>query len=123
MTKSMLYAISIIVCFSCTSTKKLNDKPIYTETSGLTLRFEMKNKTTGYLYIDEKKDSIFYKYKLVKTNGQFVDPKKKIMRNIRVFEYHIDYIDSNYKNYEILNKFTVLPSFKKQRLIIYKSHN
>ena len=65
MKKKLIYKFSIIVLFfvliSCAS---MVEKPTFTETDGLSLKYEMRTKNTGMLLIEDNKDSIqFYCYK------------------------------------------------------------
>lgn len=123
MIRYIIYVSSIIICFSCSSTKKLNQEVVYTETSGLTLEFVFNSKTSGFVNVVEKKDTIPFGYKLNKTKKEVVDPKQKVRKNIPFFEYNINYLNDEHKKYDVLEKFKVLYSLKKQKKIIYKSHN
>lgn len=123
MIRYIIYVSSIIICFSCSSTKKLNQEVVYTETSGLTLEFVFNSRKSGFVYVVEKKDTIPFGYILNKTKKEVVDPKQKARKNIPFFEYNINYLNEAHKKYDVLEKFKVLYSLKKQKKIIYKSHN
>jgi hypothetical protein len=123
MIRNIIYISSIIICFSCSSVKKLGQEAIYTETSGLTLEFVFKSKTSGFLYVVENRDTILFNYRLNSSKKEVIEPKKKVLKSIRFFEYNISYLNDKHENYEILKKFKVLYSFKKREKIIYKSHN
>ncbi|MBF6640296.1 hypothetical protein IVB69_02265 [Flavobacterium sp. J49] len=107
---------------SCSS-KKLEEKPTYTITDGLKLKYEIKTKSNGKLYINDGRDSILFNYKVVKTKLKVIDAESNKYKRIIMFEYHIKYLGEKFKNYPVLENYLVLPTQKRKKIFEYHDHN
>lgn len=124
MLKFFYLFLVVIVIDSCSSTKKIDDGDdgiTYADTGGLSLLFKLENESNGTLLINNK-DSIAFNYKLKKTSKNLVYSKTKRERKTIIYEYHIQYPYNKIKEYEILRKYLILISLKKQSILRYESH-
>ncbi|NHM03669.1 hypothetical protein [Flavobacterium celericrescens] len=123
MKKKLIYKFSIIVLFfvliSCAS---MVEKPTFTETDGLSLKYEMRTKNTGMLLIEDNKDSIPFSFTVTKSKKNVTDGKSNKQKQILLYQYHIKYDRNGIDKYPILAKFDSLPSLKRKKLFIYNSH-
>ena len=118
--------VSFAVLFmtaSCSVFDNSNKKPIYTETSSLSFKFKFNNKKDGYLVVKNYKDTIPFKYEVKKNKTKIIDAESLKGTNKTIYEYHLHYTTNKYKDYKILaDKFMVLYSLEKRRVIEYESH-
>jgi hypothetical protein len=120
--KIILLAVLIIIT-SCSTFKNNREKTIYTDTSGLSLKYEFNTEDYGYLFISGVQDSIFFKYNLKKTKQTVIDAKKKKEKKVVIYEYNIEYLGDKHQKYKVLDNFKKLTSLKKMTTLIYKPHN
>jgi hypothetical protein len=122
MLKKIFLFFTIIMIYSCSSTKQVDDKIIYADTEGLSLLFKMKNERNGILFINNNKDSIFFNYELKKVSQKLINSKTKKENKTTIYEYHIQYPDNKIKEYKVLKKYDTLISLKKKPIFRYESH-
>lgn len=124
MNKRIIVSFAVLfMTASCSVFNKSNKKPIYTETSGLSLKFKFNNKKDGYLVVKNYTDTIPFKYEVKKNKTKIVDAESLKEINKTIYEYHLHYTTDKHKDYKILDdKFMVLYSLEKRRVIEYESH-
>lgn len=121
--KIIIYFVVLITTISCSVFNKNGKKPIYTETSGLSLKFRFNNKKDGYLVVKNNMDTIPFTYEVKKNRTKTIDAESLKEKNKNIYEYHLHYTTVKYKDYKILDeKFIVLYSLEKKRVIEYESH-
>ncbi|WP_163410732.1 hypothetical protein [Flavobacterium ajazii] len=121
MLKKIFLFFTIIIVYSCSSTKQVDDDIIYSDTEGLSLLFKMKNERNGILFINNK-DSILFNYELKKVSQKLINSKTKKENKTTIYKYYIQYPDSKRKEYEVLKKYDTLISLKKKSIFRYESH-
>jgi hypothetical protein len=119
--KTIIILLALALNVAC-STIKSQEEVTYTITNGLKLRFEMKSKDSGWLYINEKQDSIPFNYSVLKSKKKVLENKTADEKKISFYEYKIFYPESIFTKYPILTKFKTLPTLKTKSIFIYKSH-
>ena len=115
-----IVVLMVLIPISCASRKE-QEKVTYTNTDGLNLRYEIKDKNHGWLFINVHQDSLPFNYEVKKSIVRVMDSKSLKYKNISVFEYQINYLNS-LQNYPILNKFKILYSSKRKSVFNYDSH-
>jgi hypothetical protein len=122
MLKKIFLFFTIIIIYSCSSTKQVDDKIIYADTRGLSLLFKMENERDGILFINNNKDSIAFNYEMKKVSKSLINSKTKRENKTRIYEYYIQYLGSKVEKYEVLKKYSTLISLEKKSIFRYESH-
>jgi hypothetical protein len=119
--KIIIFLLALTLITACSSVKG-QEEVTYTITDGLKLRFEMKSKDNGWLYINGEQDSIPFNYSLIKSKKKVLENKTANYKKITFYEYKILYPELIFIKYPILSKFKTLPALKTQSIFIYESH-
>lgn len=123
MLKKIFLFFAIIIIYSCSSTKQVDDKIIYADTDGFSFLFKMGNENKGTLFINTNKDSIIFNYQIKKTSRNLINSKTKREKRTIIYEYHIQYPESKIEKYKILKEYVTLISLEKKSIFRYEPHN
>jgi len=114
--------LAFLICFfvvSCSSVLE-NEKLTYTLTDGLSLKYEMQTQTNGILIIN-RVDSILFNYKLSKKRIDAISAKTLKNKKIAYYEYEINYLNFDRKEYPILlRSYTTLFSSKREKVFRFE---
>ena len=122
MVQKILLSLLALALITACSSVKVQEKATYTITGGLKLRFEMKSKDKGWLYINGKQDSIPFNYSVTKSKKKVLENKTANYKKKLFYEYKILYPELIFIKYPILTKFKTLPALKTQSIFMYESH-
>lgn len=121
--KKIILLSLITSTYSCGILNTTSESVHYAETSGLVLEFNFKKNKSGYLRINNEKDSIPFLYNCIKEEKKLFHSKKDKLINTTIYNYFIDYQGNKYLKHEILRNYDTLISLTRYSKIIYKSHN